>query len=75
VQVAAFNINKVNKRLANPLAWLDVSRPDVLCLRELKAAQTEFPAEALRQAGYEAVCCGQRSWNRVAILAESSLQC
>ena len=31
---------------------------------------TEFPAEAIRQAGYHAVCRGERRWNGVAILAQ-----
>jgi len=30
---------------------------------------SDFPAEALRKIGYEAVWCGERSWNGVAILA------
>jgi exodeoxyribonuclease-3 len=69
MKVATFNINNINKRLGNLLAWLASSQPDVVCLQELKCAQAEFPAEALRKAGYEAVWCGQKSWNGVAILA------
>ena len=67
--IATFNINDVNRRLPNLLAWLDASRPDVVCLQELKAAQDRFPAQALRDAGYHAVWQGQRTWNGVAILA------
>jgi exodeoxyribonuclease-3 len=33
-----------------------------------KAADSEFPAEALRQAGYHAVWRGETRWNGVAIL-------
>jgi DNA polymerase-1 len=33
------------------------------------AADSEFPAEAIRQAGYHAVYHGERSWNGVGILA------
>jgi exodeoxyribonuclease-3 len=69
VRIATFNINNVNKRLENLLAWLDRAEPDVVCLQELKAAQTEFPAKALRDHGYSAVWQGERSWNGVAILA------
>ena len=69
MKVATFNINNINKRLPNLLAWLEASKPDVVCLQELKASQSEFPVEALRKAAYEAVWCGQRSWNGVAILA------
>ena len=69
MKIATFNINNINKRLQNLVAWLNASKPDVVCLQELKCTQADFPAEALRKAGYEAVWCGQRSWNGVAILA------
>jgi exodeoxyribonuclease-3 len=69
VKVATFNINNINKRLSNLLAWLAKAQPDVVCLQELKAEQRAFPADALREQGYEAVWVGERSWNGVAILA------
>jgi exodeoxyribonuclease-3 len=72
VKIATFNINNVNKRLANLLAWLEAARPDVVCLQELKAADGAFPAAAIEAAGYGAVWCGQRTWNGVAILARGA---
>jgi exodeoxyribonuclease-3 len=69
VRIATFNINGVNRRLPNLLAWLASGRPDVVCLQELKATDAEFPQDALREAGYAAVWSGQKSWNGVAILA------
>jgi exodeoxyribonuclease III len=69
VKIATFNINNVNKRLANLLDWLRSAKPDVVALQELKAADAEFPAPAIEQAGYGAVWRGQKSWNGVAILA------
>ena len=69
MKIATFNINNVNKRLANLLAWLRTAAPDVVCLQELKAANQEFPKTAIEKAGYGAVWCGQKSWNGVAILA------
>jgi exodeoxyribonuclease III len=69
VKIATFNINNVNKRLENLLAWLSKTEPDVVCLQELKAEQKAFPAQALRALGYNAVWQGERSWNGVAILA------
>ena len=69
MKVATFNINNINKRLDNLLAWLSKEKPDVVSLQELKAEQREFPAKALQSAGYEAVWQGERSWNGVAILA------
>ncbi len=69
MKLATFNINNVNRRLPNLLAWLQAAQPDIVCLQELKAAQDAFPAAAIHDAGYGAVWQGQRSWNGVAILA------
>jgi exodeoxyribonuclease-3 len=72
MRIASFNVNNINKRRENLLAWLAKTKPDVACLQELKAEQGAFPAEALRDVGYEAVWCGERSWNGVAILARDN---
>jgi exodeoxyribonuclease III len=69
MKIATFNINNINKRLANLVAWLQAAEPDVVCLQELKATDGEFPKAALEKAGYGAVWRGQKSWNGVAILA------
>ena len=69
MKIATFNINNVNKRLANLLDWLREEKPDVACLQELKATDLEFPAAAIEKAGYGAVWRGQKSWSGVAILA------
>lgn len=72
MKIATFNINNVNSRLANLLDWLAWSRPDVICLQELKAVDAAFPAAAIRQAGYGAVWVGEARWNGVAILARDA---
>ena len=69
MKIATFNVNNVNKRLGNLLDWLKATRPDVACLQELKATDSEFPVAAIEKAGYGAVWRGQKSWNGVAILA------
>lgn len=51
--IATFNINGINTRLPNLLEWLDREQPDVVCLQELEATEREFPAKALRDAGYD----------------------
>jgi exodeoxyribonuclease-3 len=72
VRIATFNINNVNKRLANLIDWLAVAQPDVVCLQELKAEDRAFPIAAIEAAGYGAVWRGQRTWNGVAILARGA---
>jgi exodeoxyribonuclease-3 len=71
VRVATFNINNINKRVDNLLAWLAEAEPNVVSLQKLKAEQEAFPVNALRTLGYEAVWQGERSWNGVAILARN----
>ena len=72
MRIATFNINNVNKRLESLLGWLEAASPDVVCLQELKAVQAAFPENAIRDAGYEAVWVGEKSWNGVAILARGA---
>jgi exodeoxyribonuclease-3 len=72
MKIATFNINNINKRLPNLLAWLKDFSPEVACLQELKAEDRDFPDAAIRAAGYGAVWRGQRSWNGVAILAKGT---
>jgi exodeoxyribonuclease-3 len=73
MKIATFNINNVNRRLPNLLAWLAAAQPDVVCLQELKADDRQFPEAALQDAGYNAVWQGERTWNGVAILARGAV--
>ena len=43
--------------------------PDIVCLQELKALDSAFPAAEIRALGYGVIWAGQLSWNGVAILA------
>lgn len=72
VKLATFNINNVNKRLPNLLAWLKSAKPDIVCLQELKAEQNAFPLREIEKAGYSAIWSGQKTWNGVAILSRGS---
>src|SRR4051812_24976872 len=69
VKVATFNVNNINRRLPNLLRWLKRAKPDIVCLQELKCIDAEFPAAALKKAGYHSVWRGQKTWNGVAILS------
>ncbi len=73
MRVATWNVNSLKIRLAHLLDWLADARPDVVCLQETKIEDEKFPVEDLRRAGYEAVYCGQKTYNGVAILARSPL--
>ncbi|MER9211519.1 exodeoxyribonuclease III [Mesorhizobium sp. M0663] len=72
MKIATFNVNNINSRLPNLLAWLAATKPDIACLQELKARQTQFPRTVLAAAGYGAVWVGQPTWNGVAILSRGA---
>jgi exodeoxyribonuclease III len=69
MKIATYNINNIRTRLDTLIAWLHETKPDVVALQELKATDAEFPAAALKKAGYGAVWRGQKTWNGVALLA------
>ena len=72
MKIATYNINGIPGRLEMPLVWLAETRPDIVCLQELKAPQAQSPERELARAGYEAVCHGQSRWNDVAIRSRGS---
>jgi exodeoxyribonuclease III len=59
-------------RLPHLLDWLAAAQPDVMCLQETKTEDRNFPLAELQAAGYQAVFCGQKSYNGVAILARGT---
>ncbi len=69
MRVATYNVNGINGRLPVLIEWLGATRPEVVCLQELKAPDEKFPRGAIEAAGYGAIWQGQKSWNGVAILA------
>src|SRR6476660_6275687 len=72
MKIASFNINNVRRRLSNLVDWLRAAKPDIVCLQELKATDAEFPAQAIRDAGYEPAWRGEKTWNGVAILGRGA---
>lgn len=69
LRIASYNINGINSRLALLLGWLAEFAPDLVCLQELKCADSDYPAAAIAAAGYESIWHGQQRWNGVAILS------
>jgi exodeoxyribonuclease III len=71
MKIATYNVNGITSRLPVLLQWLKETSPDVACLQELKAPQDKFPEAAIKEAGYDAIWHGQKSWNGVAILVKN----
>lgn len=74
MRIATWNVNSIRARLDRLLAWLGRASPDVVCLQELKVTDADFPAEAIRAAGYQAAVHGQKTYNGVAILSRGELR-
>lgn len=74
MKIATYNVNGINGRLPVLLRWLKETAPDIACLQELKAPDEKFPEQAIRDAGYNAIWHGQKSWNGVAILAKTDIK-
>ena len=70
MRVVSWNINSLRRRQERLIAWLAESQPDVVCLQETKCTDEQFPAAALRDAGYHSAFHGQKSYNGVAILSK-----
>ena len=69
VRIVTWNVNSLPSRMPRMSVWLQVMKPDVLCLQETKIADEQFPYQELGDLGYEAVHRGDGRWNGVAILS------
>jgi exodeoxyribonuclease-3 len=69
MKIATWNVNSLNVRLPHVLDWIEANKPDALCLQETKQEDIKFPYDALKEAGYNAIHTGQKTYNGVAILS------
>jgi len=74
MKIATWNVNSMKVRLPHVLEWLGANTPDVLVLQEIKQVTEAFPADELREAGYESLANGQKTYNGVAVVARSAPQ-
>ena len=74
MRIATWNINSVNQRVPNLVAWLKAREPDVVCLQEIKCVDANFPAEPFEALGYNVAVSGQKTFNGVAILSKLPLE-
>ena len=74
MKIASWNINSLNVRLPQVLAWLAAEQPDVLALQETKLVDEKFPRAEIEAAGYRSVYAGQKTYNGVALLSRQPAQ-
>ena len=72
MKLATWNVNSLSVRLPQVLDWLAANPVDVLALQELKLTDDKFPHQAFKDAGYESVCFGQKTYNGVALITKSN---
>jgi exodeoxyribonuclease-3 len=73
MRIATWNINGVRARIETAARWLEASRPDIVCLQEIKSVDEAFPAEPFERLGYNIATHGQKGFNGVAILSLAPL--
>ena len=69
MKIATWNVNSILARQTHVVRWLDLARPDVLCIQETKCVDEKFPAQLFEDVGYTAESFGQAAYNGVAILS------
>ena len=74
MRIATWNINGVKARISQLEGWLAASKPDVVCLQEIKSVDEGFPAGPIEALGYNVVTHGQKGFNGVAILSRAPLE-
>jgi exodeoxyribonuclease-3 len=74
MRIATWNVNSINQRIDNLVAWLKARAPDVVCLQEIKCQEAGFPREPLEALGYNLAILGQKTFNGVAILSKHPLE-
>lgn len=74
MKIATWNVNSINVRMPQLLDWIERASPDVICLQETKCVDENFPAETLKEAGYDSAFLGQKSYNGVAIASRLPIE-
>ena len=74
MKIASWNINSLRKRQDRLFAWLEGTKPDVVCLQETNTTDDQFPELALRSIGYHSAFHGESRHNGVAILSKTELR-
>lgn len=69
LSIATWNVNSLRVRLPHVMDWIRDNQPDILALQEIKMTDDQFPVDDMKQAGYQPIFSGQKTYNGVAILS------
>lgn len=73
MKLATWNVNSIRVRMPHLKDWLTANPVDVIALQETKIPDADFPREEIEALGLQAAIFGQRTYNGVALLAQSAL--
>lgn len=74
MKIASFNINGVRARIDQLTSWLKAAQPDVAVLQEIKTQDEDFPADVIRDLGWNVETHGQKGFNGVAFLSRYPIE-
>jgi exodeoxyribonuclease III len=74
LRIATWNVNSIRQRIGHLIAYLVETKPDVVCLQELKCPDDAFPHAEVEGAGYTVALHGQKTFNGVAILSRFPME-
>ncbi len=69
MKIASWNVNSLKVRLPQVINWLESHQPDILALQETKLQNEKFPVEEIKEAGYQVIFSGQKTYNGMAIIS------
>lgn len=72
--VGTWNVNSVRARMPRIVDFCEKQQPDVLCMQETKVTDEDFPADDLREIGYEVEFSGEKSYNGVAVASRLPME-
>lgn len=71
--IASWNVNSLNVRQEQVLAYLNTRRPDVLGLQELKQQSDAVRRDDFSNAGWHIAAYGQKTYNGVALISKAPM--
>lgn len=73
MKIATWNINSLNVRKPQVLAWLTQQQPSILGLQELKQPNEAIDDAEFADLGYRTLLNGQKTYNGVALIYQDAL--
>ena len=74
MKISSWNVNSVRARIKNIINYLQLSKPDILFIQEIKTEEKNFPYNDFKNLGYQSYVFGQKGYNGVAFLSKIKIE-